>query len=189
MPFSGATVNVQQPPKGVRIVDNPFKGKTITYRKFSPSMLMLFPMAVGFLGVTIFLLFGFNIHEYKFDSDRAIRTLLSIPFLAGTVVLFTAAFFHLLGCWRITITRDHLEVAMKLGPLSWTRRLACDRSAQVSMFVPVWGERLTRDQNYSHRRPLVQVECQGKTLNFGGNLPEDVKLFIAESIRGTLSGS
>jgi|GEM_PF-2474005 len=183
VPISGSSVDLQHPPAGVCIVDDPFKGITITYRKFSPSMLLLFPMAAGFLGATIFLLFGFHIYKYKFDIER---TIMAIPFLAGTVFLSTVALFHLLGSWRITITRDQLTVVMKVSPLSWTRRLACDRSAQVRMFLP--SIRVSGGMN-STTQDLVQVECQGKTLDFGGAMPEDVKLYIAETIRRTLSGS
>jgi len=191
MPFSGlapissSSVVLQRPPEGVCIVDDPIKGKTITYRKFSPSMLLLFPMAAGFLGATIFLLFGFHIYKYKFDIEHAPLTIIAIPFLAGTVFLFTGAFFNLLGSWRITITRDQLAVSMKVGLLSWTRRLACDRSAQVRMFLP--SIQVSGGTNSTTQR-MIQVKCQGKTLNFGSVLPEKVILYIAEIIRRTLTG-
>ena len=65
---------------------------------------------------------------------------------------------------------------MEVGPLGWTRRLVCDKSARVSIRPAKW-------QKNDVPQHLIQVECQGNTLKFGSPIPDEAKAFIAESVR------
>jgi len=173
----GASVNLQHPPKGVRIVEDILGGKSIIYRRFSPILLFLIPFTAAWSGLSMYGIYGRQIREGRFDLGHS---LFGLPFLIGTVCLVSFILFLLLGRWRISVNRDQLAVTMEVGPIRWTRRLACDRSARVSM-------KLSSMRTNNVPQSLIQVECQGNILKFGTMLPEEVKNFIAELIRRNLA--
>jgi len=187
MPFSGlvpisdSSVDLQHPPKGVRIVEDILQGKSIIYRRFSPFLLFLIPFSTVWSGLT-FAVYGTQIRAGRFDLDKS---LLGLPLLIMTVCLLSLTIFLLLGRWRISVNRDQLAVAAGVGPIGWTRRLACDRSARVS--IKRSSKWMVGRSNVPESQ--IQVDCQGNILKFGTMLPEEVKNFIAELIRRTLAGS
>ena len=179
VPLPGAaSVNLQHPPKGVRIEDDPLRGKSIIYRKISPIVLFLIPFTAAWSGLSMTGIYGTQIREGKFDL---FRTMFGLPFLIGTVCLVAVILFLLLGRWRVTVSRDQLAVALEVGPFGWTRRIACDRSARVSM-------KLANYRTNNVPQSLIHVECQGNILKFGAMMPDEVKNFIAEATRRTLAG-
>lgn len=172
-----ADVDLQRPPKGVRIEDSPIRGRSIIYRKTSPAVLFLIPFTAVWSGGSMYGLYGSQLKEGHFDL---FRSLFGLPFLLGTVILVAAILFMLFGGWRIGYSQGVLAVALEIGPISWTRRLTCDRSARVSIRSAKWQKNNVSQQ-------LIQVECQGNTLNFGSPIPDEQKAFIAEALRRSLA--
>jgi hypothetical protein len=177
-PIPGATaVDLQRPPKGVRIEDSPLRGRSIIYRKISPVVLFLIPFTAAWSGGSMFGIYGTQLREGHFDL---MRSLFGLPFLCGTVVLVSVILFMLCGRWRVTCNQGLLEVAIEVGLLGWTRRLACDRSARVSLQTSNW------QKNGAPQR-VIQVDGQQGTLKFGAMIPDDAKAFIAEALRRTIA--
>jgi hypothetical protein len=183
MPFSdiaplpgAADVDLARPPKGVRIEDSPIRGRSIIYRKISPFVLFLIPFTAVWSGFSMTGIYGSQIKKGEFDPGMS---LFGLPFLIGTIVLVSAILFMLLGRWRFSFNRGQLEVATEIGPVGWTRRLVCDKSARVSIKASAWRQN-NAPQNQIH------VECQGNSLKFGAMIPDDRKTFIAEAIRRML---
>jgi hypothetical protein len=185
MPFSAiapipgaAEIDLQNPPKAVRIEESSINGRTIIYRKISPMVFFLIPFTAFWSGMSMFGIYGKQIKSGHFDL---VNSLFGLPFLFGTVVLISIILYSLFGRTRIAFPSGMLTVATELGPIAWTRRLACDRSARVSLQMSN-----TRVNNVPQR--VIQVDCQGRTLKFGVMMSDDAKSFIAEAVRRTLAG-
>jgi hypothetical protein len=186
MPFSDiatipgvADMDLSRPPKGVRIEDSPIRGRSIIYRKISPVVFFLIPFTAAWSGLSMAGIYGTQIAKGEFDPGMS---LFGLPFLIGTIVLVSMILFMLLGRWRFSYNRGLLEVATEIGPIGWTRRLACDKNARVSIRASAW-----RKNNVPQNQ--IHVECQGNSLKFGAMIPEDRKAFIAEAIRRMLMES
>lgn len=186
MPFSdiapipgAADVDLSRPPKGVRIEDSPIRGRSIIYRKTPLIVLFFIPFTAMWSGISMTGIYGRQIAKGEFDPGMS---LFGLPFLIGTIVLVSAILFMLFGRWRFSCNRGQLEVATEVGPIGWTRRLACDKSARVSIKASAW-----RQNNVPQNQ--IHVECQGNSLKFGAMIPEDRKVFIAEAIRRMLPES
>jgi hypothetical protein len=179
-PIPGAAdIDLSRPPKGVRIKDSPIRGRSIIYRKISPIVFFLIPFTAAWSGFSMTGIYGRQIAKGEFDPGIS---LFGLPFLIGTIVLVSVILFMLFGRWRFSLNRGLLEVATEIGPIGWTRRLACDKSARVSL----------RDSAVRHNnvpQKLIHVECQGNSLKFGAIIPEEGKKFIAEAIRRMLMES
>jgi hypothetical protein len=186
MPFSdiapipgAADVDLNNPPKGVRIEDSPIRGRSIIFRKTPLVVFFLIPFTAVWSGGSMTGIYGRQIAKGEFDPGMS---LFGLPFLIGTIVLVSVILFMLLGRWRFSCNRGLLEVATEVGPIGWTRRLACDKSARVSIKASAW-----RKNNVPQNQ--IHVECQGNSLKFGAMIPEDRKAFIAEAIRRMLMES
>ena len=186
MPFSeiapipgSENVDLQQPPKGVHIEENPIYGRSIIYRKISPTVLFLIPFTAAWSGFSMYGIYFRQFKEGKFDLGQS---LFGLPFFIGTLFLVSLILFMLFGRWRITYSGGVLAAAMEMGPFGWTRRLVCDKSARVSIRPAKW-------QKNNVPQNLIQVECQGDTLKFGSPIPDEAKAFIAEAIRRTIADS
>jgi hypothetical protein len=177
-PISGAeNIDLSRPPKGVRIEESPIHGKTIIYRKIPLVVIFLIPFAAVWSGFSMFGIYGSQIKEGRFDP---VSSLFGLPFFIGTVFLVSFILFCLFGRWRIGYSGGVLSAAMEVGPIGWTRRLVCDKSARVSIRPAKW-------QKNNVPQSLIQVECQGSTLKFGTPIPDEAKDFIAEALRRTIA--
>lgn len=185
MPFSevvlipgAGEVDPARPPKGVRIDESPIHGKTLIYRKVPAALLFLIPFTAFWSGLSMFGIYGTQIKEGAFDPARS---LFGVPFLLGTIVLLSIILFGLFGRWRIAFSGGVLSVALEIGPFGWTRRLICDSSATVGIKTATW-------QKNNVPQKLIEVECLGNKLRFGSPLPEDAKVFVAETLRRMIQG-
>jgi hypothetical protein len=183
MQFSGiapipgaADMDLSRPPKGVRIEESPIRGRSIIYRKIPPVLIFLIPFTAVWSGFSMSGIYGRQISEGKFDPAAS---LFGLPFLIGTIVLVSVIAFMLFGRWRFSYNRGLLEVAAEVGAFGWTRRLACDKKARVSIKASAW-----RKNNVPQNQ--IHVDCQGNSLKFGAMIPDDRKHFIAEAIRRML---
>jgi hypothetical protein len=180
MPFSeiapipgSENVDLAKPPKGVRIEESPIHGRTIIYRRMSPVVFFLIPFTAFWSGFSMWGIYGRQFQEGKFDFAQS---LFGLPFLIGTVFLVSFILFCLFGRWRIGFSGGVLSAAIEVGPVGWTRRLVCDKSARVSIRPAKW-------QKNNVPQHLIQVECQGNTLKFGSPIPDEARAFIAEAVR------
>jgi hypothetical protein len=179
-PIPGAAdMDLTRPPKGVRIEDSPIRGRSIIYQKISPVVFFLIPFTAAWSGFSMTGIYGRQIAKGEFDLTTS---LFGLPFLIGTIVLVSVILFMLLGRWRFSYNRGQLEVATEVGPIGWTRRIVCDKSARVSI-----RDSVVRHNNVPQK--LIHVECQGNSLKFGAMIPEDRKPFLAEAIRRMLMES
>jgi hypothetical protein len=180
MPFSSIAgipgvenVDLGKPPKGVRFDPGTLHGKTVYFKKISPMVFFLIPFTAVWSGVSMVGIYGSQIQKGEFDPGAS---LFGLPFLIGTFVLVSSIAFLLFGRWRFSFNQGVLEVAMELGPLSWKRRIACDKGARVSIRQSSWKK---NNQVQYH----IQVDSGGDTLKCASTLPEEPKTFIAEAIR------
>ena len=179
-PIAGSeNVDLARPTKGVRIEESPIHGRSITYRKIPLVVLFLIPFTAAWSGFSMYGIYGSQLKKGEFDLASS---LFGLPFLIGTVFLVSFILFCLFGRWRIGYSGGVLAASMQVGPIGWTRRLVCDKSARVSIRPAKW-------QNNSGPQNLIQVECQGNTLKFGTAIPDEAKAFIAEAIRRTIANS
>lgn len=176
-PLPGAVdVDLSRPPKGVRVEDSPIRGRSIIHRKIPLVVLFIIPFTAVWSGASMTGIYGRQLAKGEFDPGIS---LFGLPFLIGTIVLVSVILFMLFGRWRFSLNRGLLEVATEIGPIGWTRRLVCDKSARVSI----------RDSAVRHNnvpQKVIHVECQGNSLKFGAMIPDDRKTFIAEAIRRML---
>lgn len=180
MPFSSIAgipgvenIDLSTPPKGVRFDPGTFRGKTVYYRKMSPGLFFLIPFTALWSGFSMAGIYGSQIRNREFDLAAS---LLGLPFLIGTIALLSIIAFMLVGRWRFSFHQGMLEVAMELGPFGWTRRIACDKSARVS----IRHSTSTKNNQVQHH---IHVDSGGKSLKFASAIPEKPKTFIAEAIR------
>jgi hypothetical protein len=180
MPFSSIAgipgvenIDLGKPPKGVRFDPSTFRGKTVYYKKMSPMVFFLIPFTALWSGFSMAGIYGRQISKGEFDL---MMSLFGLPFLIGTIALLSSIAFMLVGRWRFSFHQGMLEVAMELGPLGWTRRIACDKSARVSLRQSAWNK---NNQVQYH----IQVDSGGESLKFASAIPEKTKTFIAEAIR------
>jgi hypothetical protein len=177
-PIPGAeNIDLTRPPKGVRIEENPIHGRSIIYRKIPLVVIFLIPFAAVWSGFSMLGIYGSQIKEGRFDP---VSSLFGLPFFIGTVFLVSFILFCLFGRWRIGYSGGVLSAAMEVGPIGWTRRLVCDKSARVSIRPAKW-------QKNNVPQSMIQVECQGSTLKFGTPIPDEAKDFIAEAVRRTIA--
>ena len=169
-------IDLTRPPKGVRIEESPMHGKTIIYRKIPLVVIFLIPFTAVWSGFSMFGIYGSQIKEGRFNP---IMSLFGLPFFIGSVCLVSFILFCLFGRWRIGYSGGVLSAAMEVGPIGWTRRLVCDKSARVRIRPAKW-------QNSNVPQRLIQVECQGSVLKFGTPIPDEAKDFIAEAVRRTI---
>lgn len=178
-PMAGAEdIDLRQPPKGVRIEENAIHGRSMIYRRISPIVFLLIPFTAVWSGFSMTGIYG---QQIKAGSFNWLLSLFGLPFLIGTVMLVSIILFNLFGRWRIGVDRGVLSVTKEIGFIGWTRRLACDRSARVSIQTTRW-------QGNGGPQHAIQIECDGKVLKFGTTIPDESKVFLAEAIRRTLTG-
>lgn len=174
-PIPGAAeVDLQRPPKGVRIEESPIHGKSIIYKKISSVVFFIIPFTAFWSGMSMVGIYGTQISEGKFDMGRS---LFGLPFLIGTIVLVSVILFMLFGRWQVSFPGGILEVALRLGPLRWTRRHVYDGSTRVTIHQ-------SPNVQVNHRpQQLILLETGDSTLKFGTPIPNEAKHFIAEAIR------
>jgi hypothetical protein len=171
-------IDPSKPPKGVLIEDSPIHGRSLIYRKVPAFLLFIIPFTVFWSGFSMFGIYGTQIKDGKFDL---MRSLFGLPFLFGTIILLSVIFFGLFGRWRIGFSGGLVSVALQVGPIGWTRRILCDRSANVGIKAAKW---------YKNNVPqkVIEVDCLGKKMRFGSSLSDDAKVFVAEMLRRMIQG-
>ena len=186
MPFSeiaptpgSENIDLAHPPKGVRIEESPIYGKSIIYQKIPVAVFFLISFTAAWSGLSMYGIYGSQFKKGEFDL---MASHFGLPFLTGSVFLVSLILFCLFGRWRIGYSGGVLAAAMQVGPIGWTRRLVCDKSARVSIRPAKW-------QKNNVPQNLIQVECQGSTLKFGSPIPDEAKVFIAEAVRRTIASS
>jgi hypothetical protein len=177
-PIPGAeNIDLTRPPKGLRIEESPIHGTSIIYRKIPLVVIFLIPFTAVWSGGAMFGIYGSQIREGRFDPATS---LFGLPFFIGTMFLVSFILFCLFGRWRIGYSGGVLSAVLEMGPVGWTRRLACDKSARISIRPAKW-------QKNNVPQTLIQVECQGSALKFGSPIPDEAKNFIAEALRRTIA--
>jgi hypothetical protein len=175
-PISGAAeINLQslaQPPRGIRMEEEPGGALKISYKKISPVVFFLIPFTLFWGGGSMGGIYGSQILKGKFDLHLS---LFGIPFLIGTIVLFCIISYLLFGRWVITLNEGAGTVFMGVGSLGWTPRFAYDRSTVVSF-------RPTNIRYNNVPQKGIAVRTGEKELVFGTPIQDDAKQFIAAAI-------
>jgi hypothetical protein len=172
---AAAEINLQslaQPPRGIRMDEEPGGALKVSYRKISPVVLFLLPFTLVWGGFSLGGIYGSQIRKGQFNLHES---LFGIPFLIGTIVLLYIISFLLFGKWVITLNEGAGTVFMGVGSLGWTRRFAYDRSTVVSL-------RLTNTRVNNVPQKGISVRTGGQELVFGTLIKDEVKQFIAAAI-------
>jgi hypothetical protein len=171
-------VDLQNPPKGVR-VETDFEGATkIIYKRVSPVAIFLILFTALWGGGSMTGIYGTQIKHHHFNLAQS---LFGVPFLLGTIVLCLVTAFALLGRWEIKIRRGEGSVFVGVGPLGWRRRFTAGPDALASLQMSS-----VRVNNQPQETIAIQQGEETK-IAFGATIPHrDVKLFIAASLSRAL---
>ena len=182
---AAAEINLQslaQPPRGIRMEEEPGGVLKIRYKKISPAVLFLIPFTVFWGGFSIGGIYGSQIRKGQFNLHES---LFGIPFLIGTIVLLCIISYLLFGKWVITLNEGAGTVFTGIGPLGWTRRFAYDRSTAVGLrlITTQSGTSLGSPRRTSYvTQKAVAVRTGEKELLFGTMIKDEAKQFIAAAI-------
>lgn len=172
------TVDLQNPPKGVRIEDDFAGSRTVIFKKISPVVWFLIPFTAFWSGFSMFGIYGKQLQRGTFNLHDS---LFGLPFLIGTLVLLSLILFFLFGSWRIRFALDVCEVSVGVGPLRWTRRQAYDQTSNVSL-------QLSNVRVNNVLQQVICLETGGQVLKFGSMIPKEAKDYLAAVVRQTVAG-
>jgi hypothetical protein len=167
---------LSSPQRGVQVSREADGSQKIVYRRFSPALLFLIPFTAFWSGLSIWGLYGSQIHEWKFDMEKS---LMGLPFLLGTVVLLGVILFMIFGHWVITLNRGQGTVFVGVGPLGWTRKFTFNRDSIVSL-------KMTSIQRNDVPQKGIAVTSGEKEIVFGTTFSENAKKYIAAEIVKTI---
>ena len=166
-------VDLSQPPRGVKVAHSLISGIDLTYRRFNPAVLFLIPFTAVWSGFSLWGIYGPQIAAGKFD---ALASLAGLPFVLGTVVLISVIIHLLFGCWRVHIDRGTVRIFTGVGPFGRRREMTLGPGARVSLGPSRVHRRGRRTQD-------IILEHEGRRVNFGATLPDEVLLFFAAVLR------
>src|ERR1035437_6750573 len=123
-------VNLEQPPRGVRLATDYDGTTTIRYHRISRTLIFLIPFTALWGGFSLAGIYGSQFKHGHFDLHQS---LFGLPFLLGTVVLCSVIMFLLFGRWEIKLRRGEGTVFTGVGPVGWHRRFEFGPGVQVSL--------------------------------------------------------
>lgn len=168
-----ADVDLSKPPRGMKISRSLISGIDISYRRFQPAVLFLIPFTAVWSGFSLLGIYGSQISSGRFDP---VASLAGLPFLLGTVVLVLVILHMLFGGWRLHIDRGTIRIFVGVGPFGRRREMTLGPGAKVH----VGPGRLRRG---GQRAREILIEDEGRHLNFGATLPEEVRDFLVAVLR------
>ena len=166
-------IDLSKPPRGVKVAHSLISGIDITYRRFNPAVLALIPFTAVWSGFSLWGIYGSQIASGKFD---AAASLAGLPFVLGTVVLVSVIVHMLFGHWRVHIDRGTVRIFSGVGPFGRRREITLGPGAQVRLGPSRLHRRGRSAQD-------IILEHDGRRVNFGVSLPDDVRLFFAAVLR------
>ncbi|MBU3664857.1 MAG: hypothetical protein FGM15_03125 [Chthoniobacterales bacterium] len=176
VPFSSIAENVDidavdlaSPPKGVRVSGSQISGIEITYRKLSPLVFFIIPLALLWTGLPLAMIYGPQIASGKFDATLSLA---GLPFFIGALLMLWLIAFMLCGCRRIHIDRGQCEIFTGVGLIGRRRRIALTPESSVRLELSS-----LRVNNVPQRHVVISTD--GQTVKFGATLPENVRTFFA----------
>ena len=174
-----AGVNLQKPPKGVRIEDDFQGGTRIRYHRISRALIFLIPFTALWSGFSMFGIYGSQIKNGHFDLGHS---LFGLPFLIGTVVLCSIILFGLFGRWEIKTRRGEGSCFVGVGPFGWRRQFIFGPNASVSL------EMSSFRVNQVPQEAITIQENGTKIISFGAPISSrEAKVFIAAAISGAMA--
>ena len=172
-PDDAAGIDLSRPPRGVKVAQSLISGIELTYRRFNPAVLALIPFTAVWSGFSLWGIYGSQIASEKFD---AAASLAGLPFVLGTIVLVSVIAHMLFGRWQMHIDRGTVRIFSGVGPFGRRREMTLGPGAQVRLGPSRLHRRGRSPQE-------VILEHDGRRVNFGATLPDDVRLFFAAVLR------
>ena len=172
-----ADVDLAAPPRGVKVSRSLISGIEINYRHFNPAVLALIPFTAVWSGFSLWGIYGPQIASGQFD---AAASLAGLPFVLGTVVLISVIVHMLFGRWRVHIDRGTVRIFAGVGPFGRGKEMTLGPGARVRLGPGRLHRRGRSTQD-------IILEHDGRRVNFGGSLPDDVRLFLAAVLRQAVS--
>ena len=167
-------VNLEQPPRWVRLETDYEGTTTIRYHRISRALIFLIPFTALWGGFSLAGIYGSQIKRGHFDLHQS---LFGLPFLLGTVVLCSVIMFLLFGRWEVKLRRGEGTVFTGVGPAGWRRRFAFGPGVQVSL------EQSSFEVNHQRQEAIVVTQSGQKLISFGAPMqPREVKVFIAAAM-------
>jgi hypothetical protein len=167
-------VDLQNPPRGVRVTTAYDGGTKIIYRRISPSLLFLIPFTAAWGGFSMWGIYGSQIRNGHF---QLFESLFGLPFLIGTIVLCSIILFGLFGRWEINVRRGEGTCFVGAGPIGWNRRFNFSSSARVSLEMSNF-----RSNNQPQEAITIQQDGQ-KIISFGSTISSrEAKVFITAAM-------
>ena len=166
-------VDLATPPKGVRVGGSQISGIEITYRKLSPLLFFIIPLAVLWTALPLAMIYGPQIASGKFDLTLSLA---GLPFLIGALLMLWLIAFMLLGYRRVHIDRGQCEIFTGVGSIGRRRRIALSPDSSVRLELSS-----LRVNNVPQRHVVISTGTQ--TVKFGATLPENVRVFFAAALK------
>ena len=120
-------VDLNNPPKGVRVETDYEGGTKITYKRLSPVAFFFVIFTALWGGGSMWGIYGSQIRKGQFSL---FQSLFGLPFLFGTIVLCSLTAFFLFGRWEIKIRNGEGSVFVGVGPLGWRRLFTCESGSE-----------------------------------------------------------
>ncbi len=111
-------VDLDKPPKHIRIERSRRDGVEFIYRKKNPALLFLIPFTCFWSGGSMFGIYGTQIAKGQFDLQLS---LFGLPFLFGSIVLVCIISLMLFGSWHFRLEKSRFEVFVGVGQIGWRR--------------------------------------------------------------------
>jgi hypothetical protein len=167
-------INLQEPPRWVRVETGADGTTAIRYRRLSRALIFLIPFTAMWGGFSLTGIYGTQFKHGHFDVSQS---LFGLPFLIGTIVMCSAIMFLLFGRWEIKLRRGEGEVFVGVGPVGWRRRFECGPGASVSL------EQSNYQVNNVPQEAIAVTQAGKRVIRFGAPMqPREVKVFIAAAM-------
>lgn len=167
------------PPKHLTVkteIDGVTPVTTLRYRRVHPAIIIFLPFTCVWSGFSLAGIYGSQIAKRAFDLKLS---LFGIPFLIGSIVLVSVAFFMLCGKRVLTLSAGKGSCFTGVGPFGWTRRFTYNRDTEVKTGL-TYGN--SRNSGPQHCLDLF-VEGRRTPVRLLAGCDEDALEYVAAVIR------
>ncbi len=141
----------------------------------SPVAFFVVPFAAIWSGFSLGMLYGTQIVSGKFNI---IFSLFGIPFLMGSVIIWSIALMLIAGKTEVRIRSGEATVFSGIGALGWTRRFSV---SEITTIREDWSGLRT------NRQPRKMIVLEGaRRITLGTMLNESRRYFLLQSLRSVL---
>ncbi len=171
-------IDLNNVPRGIKFIEGENHERIVSYHRFSPILLFLIPFAVCWSGFTLGGIYVTMTSSGKYDESMLFGEL---PFLIGTITLFSIIIYLLFGSSRLTMDQGEGTFFVGVGKLGWTRKFQYAHDSRVSL------KRTNIEVNNVAQNGIC-VTTDDRDFVFGALMRDDAKEFLIALIRQEIRG-